>query len=180
MLSAGPSLSPLLITALLGDADFAWADGLRRAHYPAARNEVPAHIMLVHHLPPAREGEIRRLLAELARSAPPRGRLSKVMRFQRGVALAIDSPELEDVRDTIADHFVRDLIPVDQAADRLHITIQDKVSTEEAKALHTAMSAEFCARPVAIAGLGLWSYRDGPWEKVARYVFRGTKGTRGA
>ena len=179
-LSAGHSLHPLLITALLGDADFAWADGLRRAHYPAARNQVPAHIMLIHHLPPARESEVRRLLGDLARSAPPRAVIHRVLRFQRGVAFGIDSQELENLRDTIADHFLRDLIPVDQAADRLHVTIQDKASTEEAKALHSAVSAEFYPRPITIAGLGLWSYRDGPWVMLARYAFRGRKGARGA
>ena len=35
---------PLIVTAELAPADFAWLNALRRQHYPAERNQLPANI----------------------------------------------------------------------------------------------------------------------------------------
>ncbi|RZL99804.1 MAG: 2'-5' RNA ligase family protein, partial [Sphingomonas sp.] len=45
--------APIIVTAVFGAEDFAWADGLRRAHFPPDRNIVPAHLTLFHHLAPS-------------------------------------------------------------------------------------------------------------------------------
>ena len=50
--------APIIVSALFGDADLAWLDALRRAHFPPARNQLPAHLTLFHHLPPSIEGEL--------------------------------------------------------------------------------------------------------------------------
>ncbi|MGK3899645.1 hypothetical protein ABI062_15425, partial [Enterococcus faecium] len=62
----GPA--PIIVSALFGDRDFAWLDGLRRAHFPPERNVLPAHLTLFHHLPPSVEHELRALLAQAARA----------------------------------------------------------------------------------------------------------------
>ena len=49
---------PLIVTALMGDADFAYFDGLRRHHYPSDRNVLRAHLTLFHHLPMSIEHEL--------------------------------------------------------------------------------------------------------------------------
>ena len=54
----------LIVTAELGKQDFAWLDALRRRHYPAERNRVPAHLTLFRTLPPSAEAEVRRAMAE--------------------------------------------------------------------------------------------------------------------
>jgi hypothetical protein len=54
-----------------------------------------------------------------------------------------------------------------------HVTIQNKVEPREAKALQSELRATFLPRPVAIKGLASWRYRDGPWEPIRSYVFRG-------
>ena len=64
---------PLIVTAELGSDDFAWLNGLRRQHYPADRNVVPAHMSLFRALPPSAEAEIRHVLAEIASQLPERG-----------------------------------------------------------------------------------------------------------
>ena len=46
---------PLILAAELGAEDFAWLEGLRRRHYPAERNRVPAHLTIFHALPPSAE-----------------------------------------------------------------------------------------------------------------------------
>ena len=61
----------LIVTAMLPPDIFAWAEGLRRAHFPPERNLVPAHLTLFHALPPSAEDEARRLLARTAREWTP-------------------------------------------------------------------------------------------------------------
>ena len=48
-----PLYAPLIVTAELPADVMAWADGLRRAHFPPERNQVRAHVTLFHALPPA-------------------------------------------------------------------------------------------------------------------------------
>ena len=46
---------PLIVTAELGPADFAWLDAQRRAHFPPERNQLAAHLTMFHALPPSLE-----------------------------------------------------------------------------------------------------------------------------
>lgn len=165
--------APVIVTALMGAADFGWADGLRRTHFPPERNHIPAHISLFHHLPPARLDELARMMRDLATEAPPQARLSDVMILGRGVAFRIESPGLLAMREHIAEAFQYDLIPQDQGSPRLHITVQNKVEPAVAKALHLSLSAGFRPRPLAIAGLAAWHYLGGPWQLATQVKFRG-------
>ena len=164
--------APIIVTALLGASDFAWADSLRRAHFPPERNLVPAHITLFHHLPPAVADELREQLKAETRAPVPAARLSGLKHLGEGVAYRIDSPELEDIRERLADHFAGLLIPQDLAAWRPHITVQNKVTPKQAKALLTDLEATFVPRPLKIAGLASWWYRGGPWEPLSEHRFR--------
>jgi 2'-5' RNA ligase superfamily len=166
--------APIIITAEMGKADQAWANGLRRAHFPPERNHLDAHITLFHHLPPGHLPEIKSRLAALASECPsPVAWLSDVMLLGRGVAYRIDSPELLAIRDELAHDFSGLLIPQDQARPRLHITVQNKVEPPVAKALHEQLAAQFTPRLLVISGLAAHYYRGGPWENIARWAFRG-------
>lgn len=166
--------APIIITAEMGQADQAWANELRRKHFPPERNFLDAHITLFHHLPPSHLPEIRSRLAALAgERPPPAANLTEVMILGRGVAYRVDSPELLSIRDELADEFRGLLIPQDQARPRLHITVQNKVDAATAKALHAALSAAFKPRPLKISGLSAHYYRGGPWEHIATSSFRG-------
>jgi hypothetical protein len=166
--------APIIITAEMGKADQAWANGLRRAHFPPERNFLDAHITLFHHLPPSHLAEIKSRLATLAAEYPtPVAHLGEVMLLRRGVAYRVDSPELSAIRDELAEEFRGLLIPQDQARPRLHITVQNKVEPAVAKALHAALSATFKPRSLAISGLAAHYYRGGPWEHIGRWAFRG-------
>ena len=166
--------APIIITADLGKSDQAWANGLRRAHFPPERNFVDAHITLFHHLPPSPLPEIKSRLAGLVKNYPaPVAYLSDVMLFDKAVAFSVDSSELLAMRDQLAKAFYGLLIPQDQATPKLHITIQNKVEPPVAKALHAHLCAAFRPRPLAISGLSAHYYRGGPWEHIARWSFRG-------
>ena len=170
----GAMTAPIIITAHMGKADQAWANGLRRAHFPVARNFVDAHITLFHHLPPGHLSEIKSRMASLvAEHAVPVAYLSDVMLMGNGVAFRVDSAELLAMRDELADAFRGLLIPQDQATPKLHITVQNKVEPSLAKALHAHLSETFRPRPLAISGLAAHYYRGGPWEQIGIWAFRG-------
>ena len=165
--------APIIVTALMGAADFAWADGLRRAHFPPERNWLGAHINLFHHLPPSALEEVAGRLKRLGAGPRPAARLTDVMLLGRGVAYRVESPDLLEMRAELADAFAGMLTPQDQAKPRLHITIQNKVTPDAAKALADKLRADFRPRPLVIAGLAAWHYRGGPWEMAMKAMFRG-------
>ena len=86
----------LIVTAEIGPGDLAWLDRLRRAHYPAERNRVPAHLTMFHALPPSAEGEVRRSLARLATRPAPKARIEGLMNLGGGVAFRIVSTLLNN------------------------------------------------------------------------------------
>lgn len=165
---------PIIMTARMGKADQAWANALRRAHFPPERNFLDAHITLFHHLPGIYEAEaVARVKSLTVEFAPPDAMLSDVMNLGRGVAYRIDSPGLLLIRDMMAEGMHGLLTAQDQGRPRLHITVQNKVEPAQAKALLQQLAAEFCPRPLAIAGLALHRYLGGPWEPIGEWRFRG-------
>lgn len=163
----------LIVTAEFGGEDQAIFDRLRAAHYPPERNVLNAHLTMFHALPPSVEGEVRKRLAEASREPPPQARLHGLMDLGGGVALRIVSDDLDRIRGTLADGLAGLLSAQDNGGWRPHVTIQNKVPVKQARALLTALEADFRPRDVAISGLGLHRYLDGPWERLAVYPFRG-------
>jgi 2'-5' RNA ligase superfamily len=163
---------PLIVTADFMPPDFAWLDGLRRTHYPAEYNRVPAHLTIFQGLPPSAVDEVRHQLALHSAEPPPRATIAGLMNLTNGVALRVVSDELEAIRDAIADHFHGMLSAPDAAGWRPHVTIQNKVALKDAKALLDELRREFRPRPLAIAGLSVHRYRGGPWDTLATYKFR--------
>ena len=165
--------SPIIVTAILGDRDFAELDRQRRRYFPPERNQLSAHLAMFHHLAPSLLAELQhRLSCETMAIAPPDARLSSLISLGRGVAYRVHSPALEAIRARLADAFSGMLTPQDAAPWRAHVTIQNKVSPAEAKALMATLERDFQPRPLAIAGLAAWWYRGGPWELISRHRFR--------
>ena len=96
---------PLIVTADFAQDDYAWLEGLRRAHYPADRNRVPVHLTMFQGLPPSAEEEVRRQLALHSARPSPRASIGGLMNLSGGVAYRVVSEELDDIRNSIADHF---------------------------------------------------------------------------
>ena len=125
----------LIVTAEIAQRDFSWLEGLRRAHYPPDRNQVPAHLTIFHALPPSAEPEVRSRLASLAKGEAPKATIEGLMNLGAGVAYRIVSPELERIRDELADGLHGLLTAQDSGGWRPHITIQNKVAARVARAL---------------------------------------------
>ena len=171
-----PPPAPFIVTAELPGDIFAWADGLRREHFPPERNKLAAHVTLFHSFAPSLREELLRMLGNVAATwAPPSARIDGLMDLGSGTALAVISPGMDAIRAAVADHFHGSLTRQDAHRLRLHITIQNKVTAAAAKALQRALSEHLRAREFRFRGLGLHIYRGTHWEGLAQWRFRGTK-----
>lgn len=157
--------APIIVSAILAEPAQARLEALRRRHFPPERNHLAAHLTLFHHLAPSLDGELDAALGQVTRGrlAPP-ARVEGLMNLGRGVAVRVHAPELDGIRAELADRFDAMLVPQDRAPWRAHVTVQNKVSPVEARALLVRLEAEFPPIPTHIAALASWHYRGGPWE----------------
>lgn len=166
--------APLILTLRFDDESFARFDAERRLHFPPARNHIPAHLTLFHHLPGERHGEISAELAALAARQASFPVVASTLRFLgQGTAYAIDSAELQRLRAEIAGRWTADLTRQDAQGFRPHVTIQNKVAAATAKALFETLSASFVPFEAIATGVLLWRYRGGPWEPAGEHGFTG-------
>ena len=173
----GRRRGPLLVTAELPPDILAWADGLRRAHYPPDRNRIAAHVTLFHGLPPSAEREIRATLAQAATAhASPRAEIAGIMPLGGGTALKVASLGMVAIHRELADTFHGLLTQQDSHPLVLHITVQNKVTQEAAKRLQNVLKDTLQPRKFAFPALLLHEYRDGLWDFVQAWRFRGAKG----
>jgi len=163
----------LIVTAEIAPRDLAWLDALRRAHFPAERNYLMAHLTMFHALPPSSEAEVRASLARLGVERAPQASVEGLMDLGGGVAYRIVSTDLDRIWRELADQFQGLLTAQDAGGWRPHVTIQNKVAPKVARALLEQLERDFRPRPLGISGLGLHRYLGGPWEKLSIVSFRG-------
>ena len=165
---------PLILTALLEPQAQARFEALRRAHYPATLNQVPAHVSLFHHLPGSELAAVkRRLQAVCGPLPPPAVEIVGLKSLGRGVAFRLRSGELDDVRAELAAGWSTLLIPQDRAGFEAHVTVQNKVTSAEARATHQALAAGFMPFATRVVAVAIWRYCDGPWQALGQVAFRG-------
>ena len=173
--------APLLVTADLPRDVFAWADGLRRAHFPPERNKVRAHVTLFHALPPSCEGETAPADREHRRrgSRPP-GADQRADAARQRHGFRDPQPRAErDPRRRCASACTACSPAQDQAKRKLHVTVQNKVTAAEAKALQAELAATFAPRDFAFAGLALHRYLGGVWADAGIWRFAWPRGCVG-
>lgn len=167
---------PLILTALLEPSVQARFEALRRAHYPAELNRVPAHVSLFHHLPGRELDAVKRRLKTLcAEIGPPEVVVTGLKSLGKGVAFKLRAPSLENLRAELADGWDTLLIPQDRAGFQPHVTVQNKVTPPVAKATLATLEAGFAPFTTHAVAVGIWRYLDGPWESLGSVVFRGRR-----
>ena len=176
-MASAPNHAPFIVTAELPGDIFAWADGLRREHFPPERNHLAAHVTLFHSFAPSLREELPRELARCAGEyAPPAAQIDALMDLGGGTALAVRSPAMLAIRAELAERFFAMLTAQDRGGKRLHITVQNKVERKAALALQAELGAELTARPFRFTGLGLHRYLNPHWEQLGVWKFRGHQG----
>lgn len=165
---------PFIVTAKLPPDIQGWAEGLRRAHYPPERNHLHAHVTMFHSFAPSLMEELKDFLPRVtAEFAAPEAEVTGLLDFGTGTAIALASPQLLTLRAFIADHFHGSLTDQDLYEPRPHITIQNKVTKREARALQAELAPSIPGKRFHFPALDLHIYRDGPWEEVKTCRFRG-------
>jgi len=162
---------PLILTLGLDPESFARLDAERRAHFPPERNLIPAHLTLFHALPGERVEEVAAALAEAAAGPPPGLRFVGLRFLGRGVAYAVESPELVALRARLAARFAPWLGAQDRQGWRPHVTVQNKVAPEAARATLAALQVRFAPWDGRGEALLLWHYLGGPWEEAGVFPF---------
>ncbi|MEJ2887101.1 2'-5' RNA ligase family protein [Actinomycetospora aeridis] len=164
---------PLIVSALLDEETQAELDAQRRRLFPSRRLVVGAHLTLFHALPGARADEVVTVLEQLAQRPPIEARVRAPFALGRGVAYRIEAPGLDTVHAAVARRFADDLTRQDARRPHHHVTVQNKVDGETAKATLAELVASHSPYPATVVGLALWRYRGGPWEAAGEFPFRG-------
>lgn len=166
-------MQPLIVTLVLDEAAQAAFDRLRSAHFPPERNHLAAHVTLFHALPGEHAQTVRDDLAEVAARPPYDVRVRGLRSLGRGVAYVLESPELAATRAELARRWEPWLGPQDRQRHAPHVTVQNKVAPERARALLQELQSGFVPYDVRATGLALWRYLGGPWEPLDRRLFSG-------
>ena len=165
-------MEPLILTLRMDDLSQQGFDRLREEHFPKGRNFIPAHLTLFHKLPGEREREISQALNDLCRQQGPFSLTATGLIFMdRGVGYRLESPALQSIREQLADAWRPWLGAQDRQGLRPHVTVQNKVTPDEARALYRSLEETFAPFEVGAEGLMLWRYLGGPWEPVCSYRF---------
>ena len=165
---------PLILTLKMDDRSQERFDLLRERHFPPERNYLSAHLTLFHKLPGEHQAVISAELHEICQDREPITLDVVGIRFLgRGVAYELSSPGLSALRRDLAKRWAPWLGAQDRQGLKPHVTVQNKVSPERARALHEQLQATFSTFEVEGLGLSLWRYLDGPWEPAGTYLFAG-------
>jgi|tagenome__1003787_1003787.scaffolds.fasta_scaffold20975515_5 hypothetical protein len=157
-----------ILTAEMDGESFAWLDDIRGEHFPPERNFISAHLTLFHRLSGAQIVQLRSL--EMPR-APLVVHFDRVALLGFGVSLHIQSAELARLRNGLQFGMGGKFSPQDRQAWKPHVTVQNKVSVEKARALHRLLQEGFRERAGTATGLLIWQYLGGPWELSERILF---------
>ena len=168
---SGAQPAPLVLTLQLDRVSQERFDALRRAHFPPERNHLAAHVTLFHALPGEREEDVRADLEASAQRPAYDVQVARVRSLGKGVAYDLRSADLAAQRTELARRWQPWLTPQDARPHAAHVTVQNKVPPERARALLQELEAGFAPYAVRATGLALWRYLGGPWEPLGVYRF---------
>lgn len=164
---------PLILTLGLEESAFSFLNALRKIYFPAERNHLDAHLTLFHLLPHA-PAIVERVEA-LSRQLPPLElQVTEPYSLGNGVAYRMVSTPLGQMHAALQrewDHF---LIPQDRQKLRPHVTVQNKVPSEDAKQLLLFLKENFGPFTTTGISLQLWEYHGGPWKALHAFPLTGT------
>lgn len=167
-----PAAPPLILTLQFDEALTERFEAMRRSHFPAALNRIPAHLTLFHQLPGDEEARIVEILASVARRPAFPVSVTGLMPLGRGVAYVVEAPPLLALRRDLATRFAPWLVGQDRQRFRPHVTIQNKVTPAEARATLERLASDFAPFGGWAEGLQLWRYAGGPWRPAGAIPFR--------
>ena len=163
---------PLVVTLLLDSPAQERFEAQRAELFPRGRTAVGAHVTLFHALPGPLRRDVEDELARLTADTPPFPvGVTEVFPLGRGVAYRLVAPAAELVHRRLADRWRPHLTRQDAQPFRPHVTVQNKVEPDVAKATLDRLRSSFRPHTTAGVGLELWRYDGGPWTLLRRWRF---------
>lgn len=165
-------MDPFVVTLELDAETMARFDAERRELFPSGRTQVGAHLTLFHAVPGELEDRVRHDLAEAAREQSAFDvEVAEVVPLGRGAAYRVEADEIGRVHRALQRSWSDHLTPQDAQGLRAHVTVQNKVTPEAAKATVERLRARFAPTTARAESLALWRYVGGPWEPVETFRF---------
>jgi hypothetical protein len=163
--------APLILTLELAQPGQGVLQALRNKLFPPERNVVPAHVSLFHALPGEALNTVRDRLRAL--EEPRMAVTVQAPAFTgRGVSFPLHAPDLVRLHGVLAAGWADWLTPQDRQRFRPHVTVQNKVAPEVARAAHERLSRGFVPWETEGSALLLWRYlgwESGRWEALGRF-----------
>lgn len=155
--------NPLVATLAMSPSAQQFFDELRRLHFPPERNFLNAHLTLFHALPD--EPHIVEDLRNVIKDREPFNVTAQaIVSLGNGTAFKIIAPELTVLHQRLQKNWHDFLSNQDRQKRNFHITVQNKVESNEAKRLQTELAKVFQPFNFTVSGIQLWRYLQGPWE----------------
>ena len=165
--------NPLILTLRLDDSSFRFFNELRQEHFPSERNYLDAHLTLFHQLPGAEAESITQELTRISEQYTPiKMAVREVRLLGKGVGYRLESRLLQQLHRQLQKQWQAWLTPQDQSKLWPHVTVQNKVSPNEARGLYIKLANDFEPFEATGTGLQLWEYLGGPWELQQDFGFR--------
>lgn len=162
-------MDPLVVSLELDEDHQRRFDAERAELFP--RTAVGAHLTLFHAVPGER---LDRVLADVAAEADRPSfdlRVTEVMALGRGAAYRLEAEELVALHRRLQRAWSDDLTRQDSQGLRPHVTVQNKVSPDVARATVERLRRSFEPSTARAEALAVWRYAGGPWEPVQRFAF---------
>lgn len=164
----------LILTLGFDSGSFARLAPLRERFFPTARNFIPVHVTLFQQLP---SDQVNRLLGSLAQEARTTPALpfaaTGILDFGGGAAVTLSCPPANDLQGRLRAAWSDLLTDSDDRSRKLHVTVQNKVGRDTARATQAALRAGFAPWEGMFDRLLLWHYRGGPWERAGTFPLTG-------
>jgi 2'-5' RNA ligase len=163
---------PLVLTLQLDERAQQRFQAERTELFPQGRTSVGAHVTLFHALPAYLRDDVEAKLDRLSSVTPPFDvEVTGVVALGRGVAYRLAAQEAQLLHRQLQDRWRSHLTRQDAQAFRLHVTVQNKVEPEIAKATLERLRRTFQPETTRAVGLELWRYDGGPWTLLRRWEF---------
>ena len=165
--------TPLILTIKLDEASQTFFNQKRKQYFPLERNFIDAHLTLFHHLPDDEPLIIQTIEALCAQQKSIVMEVIEPKSIGKGVAYKIDSSTLVHLHKKLQREWVEKLTTQDQQGLWPHVTVQNKVTAEEAKETLQQIQKDFTPFSAYATGVTLWRYLNGPWQVYRSFPFAG-------
>lgn len=171
MIDGSPDERPLVVTLQLESVAQARFDAERAELFPAGRTAVGAHVTMFHALPAYLREDVEHELGRLAATPPFTVAVTELFSLGRGVAYRLAAEQAQRLHGHLQARWRPHLTQQDAQRFRPHVTVQNKVAADFAKATLDRLRTTF--RPVVTqaVGLRLWRYDAGPWTLLSEWEF---------